>query len=235
VDADTVIRFRGTPTSLSALVELSAPAGFHPVQLSGESDDVPATIEANAIAVDADPILRLHLPRTTPPGAYRGRMVVGDREQPVHITVDPEVFFRIWPERLIFSAKPREPATFELVFANLGNVAIDIAEVHAFGVFDVGGTERAIRRMVRITNDGDVKDAADEPARRIDLLTDAIADEHGGIVRVRVNRGAGTLAPGATRGVAVTLRTPERVQTGHTYWGTWPMYSNRYYVKITGA
>jgi hypothetical protein len=162
-------------------------------------------------------------------------MTIGNREQPVQITIDPEVFFRIWPERLTFTAKARDQVSFDLVFANMGNVAIDIAEVHAFGVFDVGGTERAIGRMVRSADDADVTSEAEKPERRIDLFTDAIADEHGGIVRVKVTRGAGTLAPGATRDVAVTLRTPERVRTGHTYWGTWPMYSNRYYVKITGA
>jgi hypothetical protein len=231
VDADAVVRFRGTPGSLAAPAGAPAPAGLHRVKLSGES----ASIEADAVAVDSDPILRLHLPRTTPPGAYRGRMTVGDHERPVQITIDPEVFFRVWPERLIFTAKARDQVSFDLVFANMGNVAIDIAEVHAFGVFDVGGTERAIGRMVRGPNDDDAKSIADEPARRIDLFTDAIAEEHGGIVRVKVTRGAGALAPGATREVCVTLRTPERVRTGHTYWGTWPMYSNRYYVKITGA
>ena len=238
MDADSVVRFRGTPSSLVAPAGPAAPAGLHRVRLSTESAGASATIEANAIAIDADPMLRLHLPRTTPPGAYEGRMMVGDRERTVQITIDPEVFFRVWPERLIFTAKARDQVAFDLLFANLGNVAIDIAEVHAFGVFDVGGTERAIGRMVRVTNDDhddDVKLRAEEPARRIDLFTDAIAEEHGGIVRVKVNRGAGMLAPGESREVGVTLRTPERVRTGHTYWGTWPMYSNRYYVKITGA
>jgi hypothetical protein len=235
VDTNPTIRFRGTPTSLVAAAGLSAPAGLHRIQLSKGITGAADAIEANAVAVDADPILRLHLPRTTPPGAYEGRMVVGDREQTVQITVEPDVFFRIMPERLIFTAKAEEPVTFDLVFANLGNVAIDIADVYAFGVFDVGGTERAIGRMMLVKSDGSVKSADQETPRRIDVLADAIADEHGGLVRVKVNRGAGTLAPGATRDVAITLRAPERLRSGHTYWGTWPIYNNRYYVKITGA
>jgi hypothetical protein len=223
------IRFDGSPVSLVAAASGDDfPAGLYRIRVASDTARERGQFETAAVAVDTDPIMRLHLPRTTPPGEYRGQILVGDRERPVVIHVQAEIFFRIMPERLIFTGKAEDHVRFELTFLNLGNVPLEIADVYAFGVFDVGGTERAIGRMAQAEDGHD-------PGRRIDVFAGAVADEHGGVVRVKVESGSGSLAPGATQDVAITIRVPERVKSGHTYWGTWPMYNNRYYVKITGT
>jgi len=220
------VRFRGTPLALSAaLADVEVPAGGLTVRLAA-ARDLRAADEISAWSSPSDPILRLHLPRTTPPGTYEARMKVGDVDRDVVITVEPEVCLRFLPERLVFEAQPGERVSFDLTMLNLGNVEVEIRGAYAFGVFDVGGTERAIARMVSET--------PAEGRGRVDVLADAVADEHGGLVRLKVDRGSGPIAAGASREVAITVHVPDRIRDGHTYWGTWPIHNMRYYVRITG-
>ena len=214
------VRFRGTPLALTAAV--GEPPGSYRVCFDPAAGVPP---EVDAVAVAADPLLRLHLPRTTPPGTYEGRLIVGDRERAALITVDPEVFLRLLPERLILEASAGDQLQIDLTLLNLGNVAVELRGAYAFGMFDVGGTERAIGKMV--------VDGGYEGKRRVDVFADAIADEHGGVVRVKVESGAGEIAPGETRDLSVRFHVPDHVRPGRTYWGTWPIHNMRYYVRIT--
>jgi len=152
-------------------------------------------------------------------------MQVDGREHAVEIVVEPEVLLRLVPARLVFEASPGERVPFELTLVNSGNVAVDIRGAYAFGLFDVAGPERAIARLVADTKEGQ---------RRVDAFADAVADEHGGLIRVKVDAGEGTIEPGAATELKITIHVPDRVRPGHTYWGTWPLHNLKYYVRITG-
>jgi hypothetical protein len=198
--------------------------GVHAVQLD-VSPSKRGAVDAVAVSAAADPIVRLSLPSATPPGTYSGRMQVDGREQDVEIVVEPEVLLRLLPARLVFEASPGERVPFVLTLVNSGNVAVDIRGAYAFGLFDVAGPERAIGRLVAEPKEGQ---------RRIDAFADAIADEHGGLVRVKVDTGQGTIEPGAAVELAITIQVPDRLRPGHTYWETWPLHNLKYYVRITG-
>jgi hypothetical protein len=152
-------------------------------------------------------------------------MQVDGREQDVEIVVEPEVLLRLLPARLVFEASPGERVPFVLTLVNSGNVAVEIRGAYAFGLFDVAGPERAIGRLVAEPKEGQ---------RRIDAFADAIADEHGGLVRVKVEAGEGTIEPGAATELTIAIHVPDRLRPGHTYWGTWPLHNLKYYVRITG-
>jgi hypothetical protein len=228
VKSGTPLRFRGTPLSVfgmldgddldqhEPIVRLSARAGLSTIA------DVP-TVKVTEGQV---PILRLHLPRHTPPGSYEATIGSGKNERPALITVEPEVFLRMFPDRLTLSAKPGDRVPIDLVLANFGNVPVTIQGAYAFGMFDVAGVERAVGRM--LTSDEKKGD------RRLDVFAEAVAEEHGGLVRVKVESGEGDLAPGEQRELRVLLYVPDHIREGHTYWGTWPIYYLRYYVRITG-
>jgi hypothetical protein len=220
------IKFRGTPLALSAAFAADdVPSEPAMVMLEASSRlRLPPAIQAVPFA--PAPILRLHLPRNTPPGTYEGTLRVGAREEPVVVTVDPEVFLRLLPDRLVFEAAPGAHVPFDLTFLNLGNVPVDVRGAYAFGLFDVSGAERAIAKMATAKSV--------EGHGRVDILADALAEEHGGLVRVKVESGAGALSPGETRDVKVTIHVPDRIRSGQTYWGTWPIHNMRYYVRITG-
>jgi hypothetical protein len=223
---DAPVRFRGTPTSLAALVGAAAQvAPEHPIRLAvPEKAVLSGGRELRALAAGDDGVLRLHLPRATPPGTYQATMALAGEEREVEITVEPEVFLRFFPERLILSAAAGEHVPVSLTLLNLGNVSVELRGAYAFGLFDVGGVERAIARMV----------GAHEGARRIDVFTDAVAEEHGGMVRIKVESGEGELPPGESRELRLSLHVPPGLREGHSYWGTWPLYNVRYYVRITG-
>jgi len=221
------IRFRGTPRVLEAAVEsATGVAGAHPVHVDSLTAGARGPVEGIAVTAGADPIVRLSLPSGTPPGTYRGLIEFDGAERPVELVVEPEVMLRLLPARLVFEANPGERVPFELSLVNVGNVAAEIRGAYAFGVFDVAGSERAIGKMVS----GD----ATTEQRRVDVFADAVAEEHGGLVRVKIDSGSGPIAPGATTDLNVTIHVPDRIRPGHTYWGTWPLHNLRYYVRITG-
>jgi hypothetical protein len=168
-------------------------------------------------------LFRTHITRSTPPGRYEGRVVVNGVEHPAVFEVEPEVFLRIFPERLVMQADAGERVERDLTLLNLGNVAIDVRGAYAFGLFDVGGVDRAVSR----TLGGDVTSTG-----TVDRFIGNLAEEHGGMVRVKVEEGAGSIAPGASALLRVTFAIPPRLRAGHTYWGTWPLDYLRYYVRI---
>jgi hypothetical protein len=216
------VRFRGTPRALAAIVERERDAaGVHAVRF----DAAAKVIESVAVSAAADPIVRLHLPSNTPPGTYRGRIEIRGQEESVEIVVEPEILLRLFPEQLVFEAAPGDRVPFELTLVNAGNVPVEIRDVYAFGIFDIAGPERAIGKMV-----GEAKNGQ----RRVDVFADAIADEHGGLVRVKIDSGSGEARPDTSTQLTVTIHVPDRVRPGHTYWGTWPMHNLKYYVRITG-
>jgi hypothetical protein len=220
------IRFRGAPRSLAAIVSGAAAGGVHTVRINASpAMRAAAPVEAVAVSAAADPVARLSLPSATPPGTYNGRMQVDGGEQDVEIVVEPEVLLRLLPARLVFEASPGERIPFELTLVNSGNVPVDIRGAYAFGLFDIAGPERAIGRLVADPKEGQ---------RRIDAFADAIADEHGGLVRVKVDAGEGVLQPGVATELKITVHVPDRLRGGHTYWGTWPLHNLKYYVRITG-
>jgi hypothetical protein len=224
------VRFRGTPIALSAVT----PGGPDAASSLSLTLDLPGTPEHRTHAVHSrvgdSSILKLNLPRNTPPGKYTGIVMVGDVEQEVIVDVEPEVFLRLFPERLVFTARASERVQIEMSLANMGNTAVEVRGAYAFGLFDVGGVERAIAKTVtaQLTGESGVRG-------RADYFADAIADEHGGMVRVKVDEGAGQIAPDEVREMKITLTVPDRVRPGRTYWGTWPLYNLRHYVRITGA
>lgn len=219
--------FRGSPLSLSALApgDLDVSPGIHAGRMStGPAESL--SVAMHASPTDAGAFLRTHLSRSTPPGRYEGTVTVDGVERDAVFEVEPETFLRLIPERLQLQAAPGEHVTRALTLLNLGNVAVEVRGAYAFGLFDVGGVDRAVSKTF-----------GGEPAERgnIDRFIGMLADEHGGMVRVRVDEGEGTIEPGESRELSVTFALPSRMRPGHTYWGTWPLDYLRYYVRINVA
>ncbi|MBV8200758.1 MAG: hypothetical protein JOZ15_09055 [Acidobacteria bacterium] len=227
------LRFRGAPLGLAAVVATADSSHQLTLELSAKAAAQPAGraglrgVVLSAAATEGARILRLDLPRATPPGTYEGILKLADLERPVVVEVEPDVQLRLVPPRLTLQAAPGDRVASDLTLLNVGNVGATIRKAYAFGLFAVGGAERAIRSGFA----GDLG----EGQRRIDRIADAAADEHGGMVRVKVREGAGDVAPGGTRQLSIELAIPERLRADSTYWGTWALFNLRYYVRITTA
>jgi len=230
-DGDDVLIFRGTPVSLAAIAPPAAEArGERSMARNavaraafaapGEGGRV---LQVSASAAGDREVLRTFVPRATAPGRYEGSVTVDGVERTAIFEVEPEPFLRIVPDRLQLAAAAGEQLTRRLTILNLGNVAVEVRGAYAFGLFDVGGVERAVARTIG----GEAGEG-----RSADRFVGMLADEHGGMVRLRVEEGAGNVEPGEARDLTVTFHLPDRLRAGHTYWGTWPIEYLRYYVRV---
>ena len=212
------------PETNAIALSVAAPAGKSARRKAAPPVDASVTI---AETTPGTAILRLDVPRATPPGTYEGRVRVGDQERAIVVDVDPSVYVRLYPVRLVLTAEPGASVDLTLTIVNEGNVAAEIRGAYVIGLYDVGGVERAVgKTFVAELSEGE---------RRVDRFVDELAGGHGGLVRVRIGAGSGDLAPGEVRELGVQLAIPDRLEPGRTYWGTWALHNLRYYVRITGA
>jgi hypothetical protein len=223
---ETPLQFRGKPGSLSAAVSDDvAVARRVPVRvaLASKSKDAEKLV-VRASRIEGDMVLQMTLPPRTPPGQYEGEVDVEGGTRAVVIVVEPEIELQIVPDQLTLQVTPGEKAPVEVSIANAGNVAVEIRGAYALGIFAAGGLERALHRAYT--------DKRPDDERRIDYLGERLADEHGGVVRVAVEKGEGTIEPGEVRSVTLNFHVPSGVQPGRTYTGTMPLHDLRYYVRL---
>jgi hypothetical protein len=223
------VHFRGWPDRLTGAVELPTSG---PISLT-VSLDLPKRAAAPGGPFYAQPIdppagreswLSLSLPTTTLPGAYRGTIQVGDQIHIATFEVEPRLYLRLIPGSLVVRGQAGARVTAQLTLVNLGNVAFEVRRVHAFGVSELDGLERAFGQTFR---------ARLSPGeRRIDRFADALAEAHGGLVRVQIAKGAGSVAPGDSRELTAMFKLPDRMHSGRDYAGTWPLGHVRYGVQI---
>jgi hypothetical protein len=221
--------FRGGPLRVSAVLPGgAAPTGpatarLTPVNAGARGAGTPAEVEP--VVIPFHDRVMMQLPRDTPPGTYRGVLTLGGVERPIVAEVEPRVFLRAAPPSLELTGGPRQRVTATMVLMNRGNVAVEVGRAHAFSLFDEGGIECAIgRAAVARLRPGE---------RRIDRFADALAEMHGGLVRMSVDPGKGPVQPGETRALRLSLTVPERLQPGHAYSGSWALHNFNYSVRIT--
>ena len=228
--AATPIRFHGSPRVVEGLVPF-APGPALTATLSLDLKRARAARQVTPLALEATPIgssamrLQFSLPESTPPGTYEGSVQIGDESYPITVEVEPRPYLVISPRQLFLQVAPGAEASVDLTLVNTGNVACEITKVHAFGLFDVKGVDRSIGAAL--------SDPTEIGPARLVRFMDEAAGSHGGLVRVSVKAGAGSLEPGELRNVRATLRFSEHLKPDRTYWGTWPLLNLKYYVRVT--
>lgn len=229
---DTVY-FRGAPATLSAIVRARLDvAGRLPVTL--EVPMVPSGLEP--ITVHAAPMrgsdltrLRLRLPKTTPPGTYRGVVQIEGENQPVVVEVQPRRALTVFPRQTYLEAPSGHRVALRLSVANLGNVRCEVQKVSIFGLFPVRGMDEVVAK----TLDAELR----EGELRVDRFINEIREAHGGSVRFQVRDGAGSLEPGETRELELELRLPGTLRAGRMYRGVLPLdvAKHRVELQVTAA
>jgi hypothetical protein len=228
--AATPIRFHGSPRVVEGLVPF-APGPAVTATLSLDLKRARAARPATPLALEATPIgssamrLQFSLPESTPPGTYDGSVQIGGDSYPITVEVEPRPYLVISPRQLVLQVAPGAEASVDLTLINTGNVACEINKVHAFGLFDVRGVDRSIGAAL--------SDPNEKGQGRLGRFMDEAADSHGGLVRVSVKAGAGSLEPDELRTVRATLRFSDYLKPDRTYWGTWPLLNLKYYVRVT--
>ncbi|HEY6292706.1 MAG TPA: hypothetical protein VI455_14245 [Terriglobia bacterium] len=168
--------------------------------------------------------LRLVLPESMPPGAYRGTVQVGDSRYPILAEVEAYPHLRLSPTRLSLEAAASSEVEVELTVVNGGNVICEVGRAYALGLFDKDGLNRGTAAAFQ----------EDSPRgqERVGRLMDEFAEGYGGFLRMKVEEGAGPLEPGQLRNLRLKLKMPDRLKAGRSYFGTWSFHNLAYQVTV---
>lgn len=228
--ASTTLRFGGLPEG----VECIAPIDLGPNRNGNPSAQLFLELPGPKAA---GPVLRLFrlspgiarlwfsLPSYTPPGLYSGHAKIGASNFPVAVSVDAHEKLVLSPPQLNITVGASAKVTTHLTLANAGNVVCDIRKVHAFGLFDVEGAERAVGAALRHT--------AARGRDKFDHLMDSFSAEHAGVVKVAVEEGGGPIAPGEIHELRVRLTFPDNMKAGRTYTGTWVLFNLSHQIRVS--
>jgi hypothetical protein len=169
--------------------------------------------------------VRLRLAPTTPPGSYRIALTCADGAQrEASIAVEPRSRLRVVPGTLRLAGAPGKPASAQLLVENRGNQPIEIGDTLVCGLFDNGGIEAALAAMYRLETD-DLHQIVGTGFARLRAA-------HGGLLKLRVNDGAGTLAPGQKRLLQLDTTLGRKLAPRHGYHGTVELGSHRIAVQV---
>jgi len=218
------LRFRGSPIGLDALVGVPQEDFSGLPTFAIENINLGTTHRVFvAHATQGATRLRITVAPNTAPGIYKGSAQVGDQMYPVEIKIEPYIHLSASPRQLVIQASAGQKLCEDLVLANTGNVPCTIGPTYAFGLYDVDGVENGIGKMFRQTQSSD--------RSRLDFLVDQLAEGHPGAVKLRIEEGAGTIAPGEVRALRLNFHMPTGLKPGHTYTGTLPLHNLRYYIE----
>ena len=212
--AAPAVHFEGTPTALTALVDVppsQRKAIMVDVQLP-DLDSAQPVRTLTAPVADTRTQVRLMLAPGTPPGSYPGTMHTPQGDLPAVIRVQDRPHLIVTPTMLRIAASPGGSVTQHLTVANAGNVPCTIGRAYAFGLFETDGLDRAVGAGLLAGTGG---------LDRVATIADSLADSHGGLVRVSVREGAGVLNPGETRQLVAVLRFSDRLRPGQQYFSSW--------------
>lgn len=229
--ADSVY-MRGTPPNLFAALRLT-PSQSESLTISLDSADAadirvfqanPPVVEVSTASDSGISRIHLRLPRTTPPGTYRGRMETEEQSRSLVIEVEPRKRVSILPKRTSISAAAGAMAELRLCLVNLGNVPFDIPKAGGFGLFQKQGMDLAVGRTFQ--------EKPVEGERSIDRFMEALRDGYGGVVKLKIREGAGMLEAGDSRDVKLVFQIPSQLSPNFSYWGIWSIHDYNYKIEI---
>jgi hypothetical protein len=182
--------------------------------------------ELAAVVTDAG-VVRIRLPRHTPPGRHETDLNVGDKTYAAVLEVEENIELELFPDLLRLTGGAGEVIARELTIVNHGNVPIDVPRAGGFGLFEHQGLERAIGEALM--------DRKQDGASTIDTIARGAGESHAGLMRIRVEEGAGTLAPTESRDLRVSFHLPDGIRPARVYTGLWELYTINYYVEVRGT
>lgn len=226
------VRIRGTPPNLFAALRLTT-SQARAISVSLDAPDAvvqkalesaPPLVQVSALNDAGMSRLHLRLPRTIPPGTYPGTIEIDEQAQDLVVEVEPRKRISIYPKRATITGKAGGRTELHLTLINMGNVPLLVPKASGFGLFQKKGLDLAVGRTFQ------KKPARGE--RSVDRFMDALSDGYGGVVKLKVQDGAGTLVPGDSRDVTVVFQIPSRLIANETYWGLWSIHDYNYKIEI---
>jgi hypothetical protein len=222
------LRLVGSPRRLTLTSALLAAADEGELVLP---ETLAAFAESRTVAVpvrrrrDGSVKLKLRLPPTTPPGTYTAELHAAGEVHPVSIEVAPAPRLRIDPPSTDFVAEANGTAEARVTLTNDGNVAIEVPERVAIGLYDDEGLETAFADTYRLDTD--------DPMKLLGNWIRKLREGYGGLLSMQVVTGAGRSEPGDVRALVLRLAFRNGVKAGHSYHGTWELGPVIHRINVT--
>lgn len=232
--SSSLLRFRGAPDDIEGLAPLSfqqtvsAGVAFELALPKSATQQTSINWQAEQAGATAT-WLKFTLPDNTPPGSYEGVVRLGAEQFPIVVEIDPLPSILLSPRHLSLQTASGAEALIDLTIVNTGNVAVDLPRAHVFGLFDVKGLDRAVGTALQESAE---RSSLGGGLGRLNRLTEEVADSHGGTARVRVQEGAGSLAPGEMRNLRAQLKFSNRLKPGRRYYGIWSLFNLEYRIEL---
>jgi hypothetical protein len=221
-ESRSVVTFAGPPDAVEGIVPVP-PERRRDVVVTIATDDGWEQVRALTAPMGRSTLVRLVLPPDVTPGEADARVDVGEESFPAVVTTSARVDLQAVPDRIDVDLEG-EAATATLAITNLGNTPVDIPDIAAFGLMADGGLETAIG--VGLTGKETGLD-------RVARTADALADLHGGLVRVSLKSAPAHLEPGDTATVVASLKPSGSPAPTHGYHGVLPLLTLRIPVTVT--
>jgi hypothetical protein len=220
--AATVV-FQGPPDAVEAYVPVD-PARRRDIRVSVAEGDGWAPVRALTAPAGGSTLVRLVDPPTAPGRDADARVEIGDDQIPAVIRTAEHVELVSTPSTLDLLLDGSGVATASLQVVNVGNVAVDLPDLTAFGIMAEGGLDASVGAGLMTKERG---------VDRFGRMADALAEHHGGLVRATLKASDHHLETGAPATVEVSVRTSGDLQPGRRYQGVMPIATLRVQVWLT--
>lgn len=221
------LRFRGTPLRLECIATLDRPhvgAAGVVINLGGTLGQHRSHLFLLRTPGVAPLRMRFALPVTTPVGTYHGAATVDSIEYPITAEVDPQPHLAASPSQLELHAAPGTTVHTELTLLNKGNVACEVGKALVFRLLAVDSVDRGLGAALA--------EDTEKGRGRVDRFIEEVVAAHGGLVRVAIGKGTGTIHPGEAREIALSFRFSDKLTSGRDYYGYLSLYNLHYSVRV---
>ncbi|MBV9248456.1 MAG: hypothetical protein JO227_04320 [Acetobacteraceae bacterium] len=168
---------------------------------------------------------RARLAPTTPPGAYAARLETEGHSHELTVEVAPAPRLRIVPASIRLSAPPGGTASAKAVLTNRGNTTFAVPSYLMVGLYDDDGIEFAFADTYRQNQDNAEK--------LFGHWLKKLREGYGGMLRLEVTEGAGSLGPGAARLLSFTGQLPQTLKSRHGYHGFWTLETSNILIEVS--
>jgi hypothetical protein len=205
------LTFAGPPDLIEGIVPVD-PARRRDIRVYLAMDEGFEPVRALTAPAGDQTLVRLAPARAILPQEVRARVEVGDQSYEAVVVPGRQAQLECIPGRLDLDVEQPE-VDVTLTVVNLGNAPAEIPGASAFGLMTEGALDTAIGAGM-LTQDQGVD--------RWGHIADTLAELHGGLVRVAVRSGAGTLGAGATTTLTAVFRLDiDRLNPRRQFVGTW--------------
>lgn len=227
-DAAVIARHYGSGRISAILPEQIATRGGASLQLlSADGKPIGEPVTAALRAHGDFARLRARIHPGLPPGNYAAELRADDGVRRLTVAIDPIVLLRVEPPMLSLAGQPGATVEATITLANAGNIAADLPDYGAVGIYEVNGVETAIARAYRSDSE--------EGLQTLSRFVEELRNGYGGLVKLRLEGVTSPLAAGKACSLRVAATLPERLRSGRVYTGVWPLANLNYAVRVEVA